>query len=454
MAGILNRIKYKKDDETKFSSDDTAQIFQVIDSMGRLHSSGFDLFGAVYEMFASNKEKSDFGEFFTRRHYTHILSKLLLKEETRTPTESKITILDPACGTGGFLTEAFKVLRSRYTELGYEQTDFMPYLKSSCLYGFDVKPENVSRSKLNMFLVGDGQVLISQKNTLTSIIDTKFKYVLSNPPMGKGVVRADMKNSNSKRMEIGFMFKIINLLEVDGKACVIMPDGFLENPSFAVVREEMLEKCIVEAVISLPRFAFAPYTKEKTFAIYLKKKPAKQTQLQLQSIWMYIIDNDGYANSDRRFPTALRSENNAWMHDEISSWVDKNGEEKTGLLEERWMRFDDVVTNGTEWIDENGKTILARKGGVISIKSINASNYFNIMPEFHLGRFNNLKADAVKADSLAYDTIEEMLVKLKDLELAHKPESLVEKMTQYSFEELFGSAMKGQQKLTEEAIYN
>ena len=57
--------------------DDVKQIYSIIDSMKPLHGTGFDLFGAVYEMFASSKEKKDFGEYFTRRHYTHIFSKLL-----------------------------------------------------------------------------------------------------------------------------------------------------------------------------------------------------------------------------------------------------------------------------------------------------------------------------------------------------------------------------------------
>ena len=65
----------------EFDLDYTSEIYTIIGSMGQLHDSGFDLFGAVYEKFAGNKEKSDFGEFFTRRHYTHVFSKLLLQNE-------------------------------------------------------------------------------------------------------------------------------------------------------------------------------------------------------------------------------------------------------------------------------------------------------------------------------------------------------------------------------------
>jgi hypothetical protein len=74
--------------------DDVKQIYEIIDSMKPLHGTGFDLFGAVYEMFASSKEKKDFGEYFTRRHYTHIFSKLLLESETTYDRDSEFSIID------------------------------------------------------------------------------------------------------------------------------------------------------------------------------------------------------------------------------------------------------------------------------------------------------------------------------------------------------------------------
>ena len=90
--------------------EDVRRIYDIINSMRPLHGAGFDLFGAVYEMFASSKEKKDFGEYFTRRHYAHLLAKLLLSQEKYWNPSREFTILDPACGTGGFLTEGYKVL--------------------------------------------------------------------------------------------------------------------------------------------------------------------------------------------------------------------------------------------------------------------------------------------------------------------------------------------------------
>ena len=84
-------------------------------------------------------------------------------------------------------------------------------------------------------------------------------------------------------------------------------DGVLENPSYMLMRKELLEKCDIQAIVSLPKFAFAPYTKEKTYALFFTKRSDEVTKTQKNTIWLYIIDNDGLANSDKRFPTKRRN---------------------------------------------------------------------------------------------------------------------------------------------------
>lgn len=377
----------KRDNTGKleFDIDYTIEIYEIIDSMGRLHDSGFDLFGAVYEKFAGNKEKSDFGEYFTRRHYTHVFSKLLLKNERIYDNTKPFSVLDPACGTGGFLTEAFKILQSNYKETKTLNKESIKFIKTECFFGWDVKIENVSRTKLNMFLVGDGHTNISKVNTLKDKLNFNFyDYIITNPPYGNGTDQADSSTISTKRTELAFISRIIKLLKVGGKSCIIIPDGFFENPSYEKFRIEVLEKMKISAIISLPKFAFAPYTKEKTYALYFEKKSETDTSIQKEDIWMYIIDNDGFANSDKRFPTKLKDNENKYLHDEISFWVDKNGEENLGLLEDRWLKYDDAVNDGTEWINEKGINQKLRKGGHIKIKEINSKNSHNLLPEFHL----------------------------------------------------------------------
>ena len=385
MEAVRLLISGRPGKKALISSDNLKEIFDIIDTMSPLHGCGFDLFGAVYEMFASNKEKKDFGEYFTRRHYTHIFTKLLLDREQHFDNDKKFTVLDLACGTGGFLTEAFRVIKSNYSETDTLSKEALEFLSEECFYGVDVRDENVSRAKLNMFLVGDGHTHMMANNSLTYDFDEqKFDYIVTNPPYGVGNIKADTSSISTVRTEVAFLCKIIKLMKVGGKSCVIIPDGVLENPSFANFRKEILEKCNLDAVLSLPKFAFAPYTKEKTYALFLTKRSDKKTKVQKSDIWMYIIDNDGLANSDKRFHTKLRNPDLSWIHDEISGWINKEGEEELGLLESRWMRFDDISVGGTSWIDEKGVENKLVKGGFVSVKDITSDKHVKLLPEYYL----------------------------------------------------------------------
>lgn len=369
---------------------DVKQIYGIIDSMKPLHGTGFDLFGAVYEMFASSKEKKDFGEYFTRRHYTHIFSKLLLQDEDVYNQAKEFSIIDPACGTGGFLTESFKVLSNNYEKSGTLTAEAKEFLSKRCFYGVDVRDENISRTRLNMFLVGDGHTHMYSDNSLKptrqgkSVLGRKYQYVITNPPYGSGTIKANTDVISTNRTEIAFICKVIDLLEIGGKACIITPDGVLENPSYKKLRQEILEKCEVYAIVSLPKFAFAPYTKEKTYALFIRKRSSTVTRIQDKPVWMYIIDNDGLANSDKRFPTKLRNNRNGWMHDEISGWVSTDGVEMPGLLEKRWLKYDDLDSKGTEWINDKGIPECQRKGGSIPINIITSNEYCTLLPEYYI----------------------------------------------------------------------
>ena len=164
-----------------------------------------------------------------------------------------------------------------------------------------------------------------------------------------------------------------------------------------------MQVCHIEAIISLPKFAFAPYTKEKTYAIFLQKKHERvynalidekigkknlpTGKMQSTPIWMYIIDNDGFANSDKRFPTRLRDANQCWFHDEVSGYSDNDGIEQKSILVQRWKSYDDNLSNGTEWRNEKGQIIKQRKGGFIQLATIKNDSYLTLLPEKYLRPF-------------------------------------------------------------------
>ncbi len=194
---------------------------------------------------------------------------------------------------------------------------------------------------------------------------------------------------------MAFLCRIRALLKVGGRACVIQPDGVLENPSDRALRKELLETCDLTAVISLPKFAFAPYTKEKTYALFFTKRSEEITRVQSKPVWMYIIDNDGLANSDKRFPTKLRNNRNGWMHDELSGWVSTDGDEMPGLLEDRWLKYDDRATKGTTWTNEQGRTITERKSGMIPMAAVMKDKYISLLPELYLRGRQHEAAEAI-----------------------------------------------------------
>ena len=424
---VLTIVKAEKDG-LYVNYEHIVDIFKVIDNMGTLHASGFDLFGSIYEKFASNEEKKAFGEFFTRRHYTHIFTKLLFKKKLADISpDTTWKILDLACGTGGFLTEAFKIIlreiQQKYhtnnpmslegREIIATRDKLINKLKKEFIHGFDVKHENIARAKLNMFLVGDGHTNIVRKNSLKDLKvyeyrdiinekgkpekerysvlkeDEKFDFIITNPPYGSGTEIAETTSINTSRFELAFIVKIINLMKIGGEGCLIIPDGFFENPSYAKLRKEVLEKCIIKAIVSLPKHAFAPYTMEKTYALYIQKKRIVDTTIKQEPIWMYVIDNDGFANSNKRFPTRLRDENGKWLHDEISSYLSSNSEEEVGILEQRWLKYDDKEIL-SEYINEKGEVKKIRKAGFIEVNKdngVNEENYWNLLPEYYLRPF-------------------------------------------------------------------
>ena len=292
------------------------KIYNELDKDYHFHGADFDLFGAIYEEFASKAKKKEFGEFYTSRHITSLVSKLLLHNEIN---PRKIYICDPACGTGGFLTEGFNTLIKNY-DMNRKLTDSVKKdISENVFWGYDNDEKSVARTKINMFLAGDGHTNIHDIED--SLIDwnseigwskDKFDYIMTNPPMGTYEGEANIssfKMTNERRYEVLFLEKVIDATKEGGEIAIVMNDGVLENPTNENVRIELLKRCDINSIISLTKFAFAPYTKEKTYILFLQKKLAEDYgKIQKYPIWNFIIDYDGFANSDKRFKTKYHND--------------------------------------------------------------------------------------------------------------------------------------------------
>lgn len=342
--------------------------------LGKFQYSGcnFDLYGSVYESFADKKMKKEFGEYYTRRHISRMLSELLLKDE-KVPRDLKIC--DPACGTGGFLTEAYRILLRNYTAGGYFTSSVNNNLKRNTFFGFDIKDANISLSRINMCLVGDGHTNIQKTpDSLETLKENKYDYILTNVPYGdyKGSVPiSNFKFGSKKRYENLFMEKVVMALKPGGKAVIIVPDGILESPSLDSYRINLLNSARILSVISLHSYVFRPYTTEKTYAVFLQRNPENVPLNYDYDIFMYILENDGYQKGDKRY--AIRENN----------------------IPDLLLNYNTDHCTGPHVF--------------ININSVNENNFHNLTPEFYLNYYEGDYKD------VEMEEYKEMIAKLKKL---------------------------------------
>ncbi|MBO6301514.1 MAG: N-6 DNA methylase [Ruminiclostridium sp.] len=337
----------------------------------------FDVFGDVYESLAGNRTRSALGQFFTPRHIIRAIVRMFFSPaDIKDIIVNRKTVADCCCGTGGFLTETFRYMKDLCA--GAEKETDISELAGSIFVGYDIDANSIARAKVNMALAGGGFSDIRKLNTLTDIPKMKdcIDFIVTNVPYGKGdFAYSDpdsdygfLRGNSIRRLETSFLLKITDMLRPGGRAAVIVPEGILEVPALAQFREYLLERCAVEAVISLPAYAFASYTKWKTYVLFLRKRDTGLSSVddviaKNENVWAYIVDNDGYANSDKRFRTGLTDENGAFLHDELSPYCGM-----PSVIEQHFREKDEdtVMLWKNEWNEE----IHGRKYGYINIHGI------------------------------------------------------------------------------------
>jgi len=262
-------------------------MIQQINKLDFTSSEQFHLIGTVYEkMLLSMKDDSPgtFGEFYTPRPVIKFMINIvnpLLKE--------KETILDPACGTGGFLIESYNHLEKQV-----KGTSDNEFLQKHCLSGIEPRPEPYLFSMMNMMLHGIEALNIARVNTLeTKLSDIQenlqHDIILTNPPFG-GEEQDSIKKRlpagfQTKDTALGFLLHCISRLKDGGRCAIILPNGPLFQTGIASkIKEKLLTECNVHTVIKLPRNTFAPYTNiPANILIFEKTGPTKD-------IWFYQMN--------------------------------------------------------------------------------------------------------------------------------------------------------------------
>ena len=256
--------------------------------------------GDAYELLLNILGSSgDLGMFRTPRHIIDFIVSIV------EPTKDD-RILDPACGTAGFLISAYKyILNQNLDENGKSNLTFDEknnVLKN--INGYDIAPSMVKISEMNLFLHGASEPKIYEYDTLTSDDKwgDKYECILANPPFMTpkgGIVPHNKFSVKSSKSEILFVDYIANHLTSQGKAGIIVPDGvvFKQDKAFANVRKDLVDNYLW-GVISLPSGIFQPYAGVSTNILLLDKKLAKERD----KILFAELNNDGYSLNTNRKP--------------------------------------------------------------------------------------------------------------------------------------------------------
>lgn len=249
--------------------------------------------GDAYEYLLSVLgSQGDAGQFRTPRHIIDFIVKVVDPDKTE-------TILDPACGTAGFLISAFKHILGKYQK--NKPGDMMtPAERKKFLgnfAGYDISPDMVRIALVNMYLHSFPDPSIVEYDTLTSEEkwDELYDCVLANPPFmtPKGGIRPHKRFSvQATRSEVLFVDYIMEHLTKDGRAGVIVPEGiiFQSQTAHKELRRKLVEENYLYAVVSLPAGVFNPYSGVKTSILLLDRKIARERD----EILFVKVENDGF----------------------------------------------------------------------------------------------------------------------------------------------------------------
>ncbi len=274
-----------------YRDPETLKLF--LKTIGEFEYTHSEKLGDAFEYLLSVMgSQGDAGQFRTPRHIIDFLVAAV------NPGKND-TILDPACGTAGFLISAFKHIK------GKNKDSLTPDERKKLIQnfvGYDISPDMVRLSLVNLYLHGFSDPHITEYDTLSSEErwNENFDVILANPPFmsPKGGIRPHKKFTiSSNRSEVLFVDYIAEHLNPKGRAGIIVPEGviFQSGKAYKELRKMLVENYLY-AVVSLPAGVFNPYSGVKTSILLMDKQLAKTSK----EILFIKIDNDGYGLNAQR----------------------------------------------------------------------------------------------------------------------------------------------------------
>jgi type I restriction enzyme M protein len=292
------------------------EIFIEIEREAREEGHLFqDIQGDVYEMLLNEiSSAGKNGQFRTPRHIIKLISELVNPQLGH-------RICDPACGTAGFLLDAYQYIVTQLAKrkASNEQT-FVPdddgFVRTSVsglltqdtkdileqsLHGYDFDSTMVRLALMNLMMHGIDNPHIDYQDTLSKSFTEEAEYdiVMANPPFTGSIDKGDINESlqlKTTKTELLFAERIFTLLKIGGTAGIIVPQGVLfgSGGAFVEARKKLVEEAELKAVISLPSGVFKPYAGVAT-AILVFTRGGKTI-----NTWFYQVENDGLSLDDKR----------------------------------------------------------------------------------------------------------------------------------------------------------
>ena len=268
--------------------------------------------GDIYEyLLGELNQAGKSGQFRTPRHIIRMMIEIINPQIGE-------KICDPACGTSGFLVNAYqhilKVNTSedliRYDDEGVAhnfvgdkivEKKHWTLLKENTLYGYDFDATMARIASMNMILHGIEHPNITRFDTLSKMYEQKPAYdvILANPPFTGNVDKEDINDAlkiQTTKTELLFLELIYNILQIGGRCAVIVPYGVLFGGGVAnkKIRKLLVENCQIEGVIGLPSGVFKPYSGVSTGIIIFTKGQ------RTNNVWFYDMKSDGFTLDDKR----------------------------------------------------------------------------------------------------------------------------------------------------------
>lgn len=238
--------------------------------------------------------QGDAGMFRTPRHIIDFMVNVVQ------PTKDD-TILDPACGTAGFLISAYLYVLKHNPEL--QAKDIRKLTEN--IIGYDISPDMVKLATVNMYLHRFNQPKIYEYDSLSD--DSKwgdsFDCILANPPFMTpkgGIIPHNKFQVKANKAEVLFVDYIAEHLNMNGRAGIVVPEGimFQTANAYKQLRKMLVDDNYLYAVVSLPNGVFNPYAGVKTSILFFDRKLAKEKK----DILFIRVDNDGFDLGAKRNP--------------------------------------------------------------------------------------------------------------------------------------------------------